>query len=122
MTAPVVARISIAPVKALGLVFPDEVTVSRAGVAGDRRYALIDEAGHLANGKRLGPLVRTGREIGAAPEWLRLRFPPGHVSGGGVELGDEVEPIFYGESRRARLVLGPYSEALGPGAGPPPRP
>src|SRR4051794_41925200 len=99
MTASVV-RISIAPVKALGLVFPDEVLVSSAGVAGDRRYALIDEADHLANGKRLGPLVRIRPEGGDDPDSLRLRFPTRHAIGGPGGLGRGGGASLFGEDRR----------------------
>ena len=58
MTTGTVARIAIAPVKALALVALDEVDLRVTGVPGDRRYALLDAQHRLANGKRLGPLVR----------------------------------------------------------------
>jgi uncharacterized protein YcbX len=117
VTGPVVARISIAPVKALGLVFPDVVTVTRAGVEGDRHYALIDDEGRLANGKRLGPLVRVRPEVTDDPETLRLRLPDGRTVGGQVVLGDHVHAMFFGEPRSARIVLGEHSAALSELAG-----
>ena len=58
-----VTRISIAPVKSLGLVHPDEVEVGPRGVVGDRRFWLVDEDGRLFNNKRCGPMVRI------RPEW-----------------------------------------------------
>ena len=42
MTAATVARISIAPVKSLGLVHPDSVELTAYGVHGDRVFAVID--------------------------------------------------------------------------------
>lgn len=117
MTTPVVSRISIAPVKALGLLHPDAVEVTAAGVMGDRRYALIDGAGQLANGKRLGPLVRIRPEVSDDPDTLVLHFPDGRIVGGPVQLGDHVDPVFYGDARRGRLVLGAYNEALSDVAG-----
>jgi hypothetical protein len=42
-----VVRISVAPVKALGLVHPDEVMLEQGDVAGDRCFWLRDEQGAL---------------------------------------------------------------------------
>jgi uncharacterized protein YcbX len=112
-------RISIAPVKALALVHPDEVQLTRTGVAGDRRYAVLDAQQQLANGKRIGPLVRIRPETGDDPETLVLHLPGGRTVGGRVALGAEVDAVFFGAERRARLVLGDYAEALSEAAGQP---
>lgn len=114
-----VARIGIAPVKGLALVGPDEVEVTPTGVAGDRRYALLDAQHRLANGKRLGPLVRIVPTIGDDPESLVLRLPDGTRIGGEVTLGREVGAVFYGTERAARVVEGPYADALSDVAGQP---
>jgi uncharacterized protein YcbX len=60
---PRVVRISIAPVKSLGLVHPDEVEIGPRGVVGNRRFWLLDEDGRLFNNKRNGPMQRI------RPEW-----------------------------------------------------
>ena len=112
-----VARISIAPVKALGLVHPDAVELGRGGVAGDRRFWLLDADGRLMNGKRVGMLV------GVRPAWdeatgrLSLAFPGGDLVEGTVELGDEVEPELYGVPHASNRVVGPWEEALSRYAG-----
>ena len=118
---PVVARISIAPVKGLGLSHPDEVEVASYGVVGDRRYAMVDDHGRLANGKRFGPLVRVSSSFADAPERLELRLPDGTSIGGEVELGEPVEAVFYGSPRAGRLVLGPFADVLSALAGEPVR-
>ena len=79
VTTGTVARIAIAPVKALALVALDEVDLKVTGVPGDRRYALLDAQHRLANGKRLGPLVRIRPEIGGDPDCLVLHLPDGRV-------------------------------------------
>ena len=75
-----VTRISIAPVKALGLVFPDEVELGPHGVSGDRRFWLVDADGRLFDNKRCDPRAsparvgraeRTPRALG--PRWSRGR-------------------------------------------------
>ena len=119
MTTGTVARIAIAPVKALALVAVDEADLGVTGVHGDRRFALLDTQHRLANGKRLGPLVRIRPEAGDDPDSLVLHFPDGRVIGGPVELGDAVGAVFYGAERPARIVCGAYAEALSEIAGQP---
>lgn len=107
-----VASIAVTPVKGLGLSHPDAVEVTETGVPGDRRYAMVDAQGRVANGKRLGPLVRVHASIGDDPESLVLHLPDGTAVGGPVELGGPLEPVFYGATRPARLVLGDYADVL----------
>jgi len=45
-----VTRISVAPVKSLGLTHPQSVELGRFGVVGDRRFWLVDADGRLVNG------------------------------------------------------------------------
>ena len=119
MSTGTLASITIAPVKALALVALDEADLRPTGVPGDRRYALLDAQHRLANGKRLGPLVRIRPEIGDGPESLVLHLPDGRAIGGPVELGEAVGAVFYGYERPARVVLGAYAEALSQAAGQP---
>jgi uncharacterized protein YcbX len=112
VTARVVA-INIAPVKALGLVHPDEIELGERGVAGDRRFWLVDADRRLFNNKRNGPLVRVRPEWDEAMGVLELTFPDGTRVGGVVEV--EPEPIaveMYGYPLATRRVLGPWEEAL----------
>ncbi|MFN8156788.1 MAG: MOSC domain-containing protein [Candidatus Nanopelagicales bacterium] len=113
-----VESIAVAPVKGLGLVHPSSVDVTASGVRGDRRYAMVDDRDRLASGKRFGPLVRVS-VVESDGSTLVLRLPDGSSVGGAVELGDELDAIFYGEPRRGRLVLGRYAEALSELAGEP---
>lgn len=109
---PRVARISIAPVKSLGLVHPPEVLLGGRGVVGDRRFWLLDEEGRLFNGKRGGPMVRIRPEWDEETRSLALRFPDGEVVEGVVELGEPVAPEMYGQPVPSRRVHGPWQEAI----------
>jgi uncharacterized protein YcbX len=107
-----VVRISIAPVKALQVVNPDEVELTHAGVVGDRRFWLVDRERRLVNGKDHPELMRV------RPEWdefsgrLALAFPDGSVVEADVEPGEPFEAQLHGWPHPSRLVPGPWHGAL----------
>jgi hypothetical protein len=107
-----VSQINVAPVKALGLVHPDEVRLERTGVAENRRFHLVDADGRRYNQIRDGELVRVRPEYDSERERLTLRFPDGTVAAGDVELGEEITVDFYGRPVTGHLVDGPWSDAL----------
>lgn len=112
-----VARISIAPVKSLGLVHPEHVELERGGVRGDRRFWLVDEDGRLFNNKRCGPLVGIRPEWDEATRELVLHLPNGATVGGNVELGSPERVLLYGRPHPSRRVLGPWEDAISEVAG-----
>ena len=112
-----VARISIAPVKALGLVHPESVELMLGGVRGDRRFWLVDEDGRLYNGKRNGPLVTIRPEWDESTRELALDYPDGSRLEGVVELGEPVAAVLYGLPHASRRVIGPWEEAIAAHAG-----
>ena len=107
-----VSRISIAPVKSLGLVHPPRVDLQLGGVRGDRRFWLVDEDGRLFNNKRNGPMMTIRPEWDEASRRLALGFPDGTNVTGTVELGDPVEAVLYQRPHPSRRVLGPWEEAI----------
>jgi MOSC domain-containing protein len=107
-----VARISIAPVKALHVVNPDEVEVGLGGVAGDRRFWLVDGDGRLVNDKRRPQLLRVRVAWDETTRRLALEFPDGGRVEGIVEPGEPVEAALYGQLHPSRAVPGPWQDAL----------
>ena len=107
-----VARISIAPVKSLGLVHPDEVELGPGGVAGDRRFWLVDRNGRLLNDKRYPQLLRVRPAWDEATRRLLLSFPDGTVVQGIVEPGEPIEATLYERPHPSRVVEGPWRDAL----------
>jgi uncharacterized protein YcbX len=107
-----VVRISIAPVKSLGLVHPDEVLLELGGVRGNRRFWLSDAHGHLFNNKRNGPMVRIRVDWNEETRRLALELPDGACVNGVVELGERVDATMYRHPHPSRRVLGPWEAAL----------
>ena len=109
-----VARLSIAPVRALGLQHPSSIEVDEAGVREDRRFFLIDEHGHIVDQLRAGALVRVKARTNPEATWLRLTFPDGSVVGGDVVLDEPVRVHVYGREAVGHVVGGPWAAALQP--------
>ena len=109
---PHVSRISVAPVKALGLQHPTEVTLHEHGATENRLFYLVDDGGRVVNQTRHGSLVQVSAEYDADAETLTLRFPDGTVVSGEVALGEAVETVFARRPLRGRLVAGPWNEPL----------
>jgi uncharacterized protein len=107
-----VVRISVAPVKSLALLHPDEVVLERGGVRGNRRFWLTDADGRLVNNKRIGPMVRVRSDWDEQTKVLALTFPDGTRLEGVVELGERVDAKMYDVAHPSWRVLGPWEEAL----------
>jgi uncharacterized protein YcbX len=116
---PAVTRISVAPVKGLGLVHPESISLERHGVRENRRFHIVDADGRRFNQLRNGALVQIRPEYDADTERLTLRFPDGSVADGEVSLGTEVTTDFYGRPVVGNYVQGPWSAALSEWAGVP---
>jgi uncharacterized protein YcbX len=114
---PVVSRISVAPVKALALVHPEEVLLETHGVRENRRFHIVDADGRRFNQLRDGALVQIRPEYDADTQRLTLHFPDGSFADGEVSLGAEVTTDFYGRPVVGNYVEGPWSAALSGWAG-----
>ena len=114
-----VARICVAPVKALHVLNPDEVELTHAGVVGDRRFWLVDGDRRLVNGKRHPELMRIHPRWDEASRRLALTFPDGSVVEDDVSLGEPFAAELYGTPHPSRTVPGPWQEALSEFAGEP---
>lgn len=116
-----VARLSIAPVRSLGLLHPAAVDLTEVGVVEDRRFYLVDEAGRLVDRITAGTLVRVGAWTNPEATRLRLTFPDGAVIDRDVELGEPIEVDIYERNAVGHVVVGPWAAALEPYAGRPVR-
>jgi uncharacterized protein YcbX len=109
---PRVARLSIAPVRSLGLQHPTEVDLSETGVVEDRRFFLADERNRLIDRLIEGPLVQIAATTDPEATRLRLAFPDGTTVDDDVRLGAAIETPIHGRTGVGHVVEGPWGRAL----------
>jgi uncharacterized protein len=115
----VVVGLTYTPVKATRLHAVSRLDLGPDGVADNRRFYVIDARDRMVNGKIIGELQTVIADYSAADRRLRLQLPDGRVVEEEIRLGDELDTRFFSAERRARLVEGPWSEALSEVAGRP---
>jgi uncharacterized protein YcbX len=114
-----VSRLSIAPVKGMALVHPDEIALESFGVSANRRFFVVDEDGRRYGQIRDGTLVRIQPEYDETTGALTLRLPDGSVVEGVPQLAETIVTDFYGRPVRGRVVEGAWAEAISRFAGRP---
>ena len=114
-----VSRLSIAPVKGLALLHPEEIEIGPRGVHGNREFFLMDERGRKFDQIEHGPLGVVRAEFDAAADRLTLHFPDGMTLRDEVRLGEEVSARFSNGRKivRGRVVNGSFASALSDYAG-----
>jgi hypothetical protein len=109
-----VSRLSIAPVRALGLSHPASIDLTDMGVVNDRRFYLVDDRGRLVDRLLAGGLVQVAAETDADASWLKMTFPDGAGIEGDVRLDEPVQTEIYGRLAIGHVVGGPWAAALEP--------
>jgi len=109
---PTVARLNVAPVRSLALESRTDIQLEPAGVAEDRRFYLVDEAGRLVDGLVAGPIVQVAARTDPEATFLRLTFPDGAVVEDEVRLGKPIETPIYSRTAKGHVLDGPWAAAL----------
>jgi uncharacterized protein YcbX len=112
-----VARLSIAPVRSLGLQHPDSIELTDMGVANDRRFYLVSDNDRIVDRLIAGALVQVAAETDADATWLRMTFPDGRVIEDDVRLAERIRTEVYSRVAFGHVVAGPWAAALEPFAG-----
>ena len=107
-----VAWVAVAPIKGMALELVDDALLTEAGIDGDRRFFLVDENDRLVNAKGLGMLQQIRPVYDDATRTLSLHMPSGAVIDGVVETNGELTANFWGDPKQARVVVGPWSDAI----------
>jgi hypothetical protein len=110
---PTIARFNVTPVKGTALQHPEWAVLGRSGIAGNRRFFLVDERGQLFSGDVRGQLVQVRSSVDDASGFLRCEFPDGsRAEGRGNDLGEACETDFYGRRVPGHHVRGPFDDAF----------
>jgi uncharacterized protein YcbX len=113
-----VAWIHVAPVKALAIDPRREAYIGPTGVAGDRRFCIVDpETNKMLNAKRIAMLVSIRPELEDGR--LTLHMPNGDRVRGAIALSEPLTITIFSREAQARAVDGPFSDALSKAAGQP---
>jgi uncharacterized protein len=109
-----VTRLSIAPVKGMALVHPEEIELGARRVSGNREFLVVDERGRKFDQIEHGPLGLVQAAYDAARDRLTLRFPDGGVVEGTVELREDVTAMLSNGRKRVpgRVVDGAFAAAI----------
>lgn len=116
---PRVARLSIAPVRSLGLEHPAEIELTERGVVEDRRFYLIDDTGRLVDRLVVPRLAQVAAHTDPSAATLQLAFPDGQIVEAEVRLSEAVETPMYGRTAVGHVVDGPWAHMLSDFAGRP---
>jgi MOSC domain-containing protein len=116
-----VAWIHSAPIKDLAIQELERVEVDLSGVANDRRFCIVDPDGKMLNAKRVQRFVAVRPRFDDSMRHLLLDMPDGSKVEGGVDLGSAITVSIYGRSVDARVIDGPWADALSRLAGRPVR-
>jgi uncharacterized protein len=108
----VVSGLAVTPVKATRLHTVERIELGRTGARGNRRFFLVDERDRMVNGKNVGELTQVVAEYSEDDTRLTLTFPDGRVVSGQVELGEGLSARFFSGKVNAKLVSGPWAQAL----------
>ena len=112
-----VARLSIAPVRSLGLQHPESIELTEMGVANDRRFYLVSDNDRIVDRLIAGTLVQVAAETDTDATWLRMTFPDGRVIDDEVRLAEPVRTEIYSRVAFGHVVDGAWAAALEPFAG-----
>ena len=107
-----VSWIHVAPIKSLAIQTLQEVELGRLGVENDRRFCIVDRDGKMLNAKRVPPFIAVRPHFDADMRTLVLDMPDGSKVKGPVRLGDAITVSIYRRHTPAKVVEGPWNEAL----------
>jgi uncharacterized protein len=114
-----VSALSTTPVKGTRIREVEAIELGPDGARGDRAFYVVDASGAMLNAKRLAALQTVVADLDPGADTLRFTMPDGREVSGPVRLGPETETTFFGAARRARVLDGPWGEALSALAGQP---
>ena len=106
-----VTSLLIYPVKSMGGVAVDTAGIEPWGIAGDRRWGLIDDSGQKITAREVARLLRFRAEI-LGEHTIRISDRDGASILAAAPLGADRVPVAYSRQRYARLAAGGVNDWL----------
>ncbi len=107
-----VRTLFVTPVKSTRVREVQRIELGPDGAIGNREFCVIDGSGAMINGKRLGTLQSVVAKLDAATGELSLTFPEGHEVAAPLRYDGSLAIRFSSSECEARVLDGPWSEAL----------
>jgi uncharacterized protein len=107
-----VSWIHVAPIKALAIQELQQVELGKLGVENDRRFCIVDPDGKMLNAKRVQRFVTIRPHFDSDMRMLTLTMPDGSEIDGPVRLDGPISVTIRRRQTPARIVEGPWAEAL----------
>ncbi|MFZ1994741.1 MAG: MOSC N-terminal beta barrel domain-containing protein [Solirubrobacteraceae bacterium] len=107
-----VTALAVTPVKGMRVTEVDTVELGDRGALGNRVFYIIDERGRMVNGKNLKYLQTVVADYDPSAQALTLVFADGTKACGEVAYDGTVTTSFFNRPREARVVRGPFNDAL----------
>jgi len=105
-----VTALSTTAVKGMRMSPAETIELDELGARGDRAFYVLDESDRMVNAKLIGELQAVTTQYSDGE--LTLRFPTGTVTHGRVRYGETLQTRFFSRRLPARLLDGPWSQAL----------
>jgi uncharacterized protein YcbX len=106
-----VTSLLIYPVKSMGGAAVDTAVIEPWGIAGDRRWGLIDDSGQKITAREVARLLRFRAEI-LGEHTIRISDRDGASILAAAPLGADRVPVAYSRQRYARLAAGGVNDWL----------
>jgi MOSC domain-containing protein len=100
------------PVKGTRVREVPEIELGERGARGDRAFYIIDERDRMVNGKNFKHLQTVVADYNPAAEALTVAFPDGSEAAGEVTYDGTITTSFFNHPKEARVVRGPWNDAL----------
>ena len=107
-----VTGFAMTPVKGMRIREVEAIDLSDTGARGNRAFYVIDDRGVMVNGKVVRNLQVVVPDYDPDADQLTMTFPDGSRAEGRVAYGEPISTQFFGSSRIAPLVVGPWSQAI----------
>ncbi len=107
-----VSGLATTPVKATRIGAVPHVDLDQLGARGNRAFCVIDDRGRMVNAKNFARLMTVVSRYDLDSDELAMAFPDGSNAEAVIRRGDAVPITFFSRPCTARLVVGPWSDAL----------